>query len=94
MGWSPKPSDVDASAAWAMKFHIREAMPWYLALWRARRQVRGQWAKDFFYAWVCDFRIGSVLHESLWPDTLWYLKAFESERRRWDRAGIERDRRS
>ncbi len=88
-GWSPRPCDVDASAAWTMIFHVREAMPWYLALWRGRRQVRGQWAKDFFWAWICDFRSKSALSESKWPDQLWYLRAFKAEGRYWDRGGLE-----
>lgn len=81
-GWSPRLCDIDASAAWEMKFHMRKAMPWYLALWKARGVVRGKEAKDFFYQWVCDFRAGSSLHESKWPDTSWYLRAFVYEKTR------------
>lgn len=82
-GWSPRPEDLDDRAAWAMKMRAREAMPWYLALWEARGIVRGDEAKQFFYQWVCDFKAGSCLHESKWPDTLWYLRVFRTEKARW-----------
>jgi hypothetical protein len=69
-----------------MKFHIRSAMPWYLALWQARGSVRGEDAKNFFWKLICEFRSQSVLSERAWPDSLWYLKAFEFEKRRWERS--------